>query len=388
MPDDRAMPTILFAGLSAYGAHGGIQRFNRRVIETLERIAAGPHLAPGSDRPGTLSVLMLADAADAAALRAVPGGGAGSGSGNIGPARSMGAGGSRARFAFAFVKAGWRADLLLLGHINLLPFAMLYRLLRPRGRVILFAHGVEVWGDPVYRRPKGWEPALFRLAVNQVAIVSAYSRSLMARAFAVPMDKFALFPNAVDVTDEPARDMPGAQVLAVSRLAATEREKHVDALIRALPQVLDAIPAARLTIIGDGALRGELEALAQALGVAGHVDFAGFVTEEELAQAYAGAALFALPSSKEGFGIVYLEAWLRGLPVIASRYGAGGEVVADGVDGFAVDPADIDAMARAMIDLLRDREKARRFAAAGRAKVEQLYSAQAFQRNLEALVLA
>ncbi|MDF0546114.1 glycosyltransferase family 4 protein [Sphingobium sp. H39-3-25] len=374
------MPTILFAGLSAYGAHGGIQRFNRRVIETLERIAAGPHLAPGSDRPARLSVLMLADPADAMAQRG--------GTGTIGPARSMGAGGSRARFALAFLKAGWRADLLLLGHINLLPFAMLFRLLRPRGRVILFAHGVEVWGDPLYRQPKSWEPRFFRLAVDQIAIVSAYSRSLMARAFGVPMDKFSLFPNAVDVTETPARDMPGAQVLAVSRLAATEREKHVDALIRALPQVLEAVPAARLTIIGDGALREELEALAQALGVEGYVDFAGFVTEEELAQAYAGAALFALPSSKEGFGIVYLEAWLRGLPVIASRYGAGGEVVADGVDGFAVDPADIDAMARAMIDLLRDREKARRFAAAGRAKVEQLYSAQAFQRNLEALVLA
>ncbi|WP_336961753.1 glycosyltransferase family 4 protein [Sphingobium aquiterrae] len=361
MPDDRAAPNIMVIGLSAYGAHGGIQRFNRRVIDTLAQM------------PVRLCVLMLADPAEAVAARS-------------GVARALGAGGSRGRFVRAFLPMAWRADLVVVGHVNLLPFALLYRLLRPRGRVILFAHGVEVWGDPAYRRPNRWEPWAIRLAVDRIAIVSAYSRSLMARAFGVPMARFSLFPNAVDVTEASARDMAGATVLAVSRLAETEREKHVDALIRALPRVLEAIPDARLVVIGDGALRAELEALARALGVAGHVDFAGFVTEEQLADAYAGAALFALPSSKEGFGIVYLEAWLRGLPVIASRYGAGGEVVADGVDGFAVDPADVDAIARAMIDLLRDREKARRFAAAGREKVERLYSAQAFRRNLEALV--
>jgi phosphatidylinositol alpha-1,6-mannosyltransferase len=359
------MPRILFAGLAAYGAHGGIQRFNRRVVDTIEAMSPAAR------------TLMLADGPEHVLQ------------GNaVLAATRWGAGGSRARFTRRFLAWARQADVLLVGHINLLPFAALYRLIRPKGRVILFAHGVEIWGDPAYRKPRGWEPGGLRFAVDRVAVVSAYSRDLMARAFALPGDRFSLFPNAVDLQPMPEDRAPGGPtVLAVSRLAATEREKHVDKLIRAMPAVLARVPDARLVIVGDGALRAELEALASDLGVAGHVDFRGFVTDAELAEAYARAALFALPSSKEGFGIVYLEAWLRGLPVIASRFGAGAEVVSDGVDGFTVDPADIDRMAEAIAALLSDPAMAARFAAAGREKVEQRYSVGVFTRNLRELVV-
>lgn len=356
-----ASPKIFFIGLSAYSAHGGIQRFNRRVVSALEELTIAPVVQMLHDGPQHLPEAS-------------------------GRSRIIGAAGSAIRFARAFLFHARGCDVLLVGHINLLPFALLFRLIRPSGRVILFAHGVEIWGDPAYRTPRWFEPQVLGRTVDRIAIVSAFSRDRMAAAFSLPASKFSLFPNAVDIIEKPPRSTGSGSILTVSRLAATEREKHVDKLVQALPGVLEHVPTARLTVIGEGALRTELKALAGSLGIADHVSLPGAVSDAALARAYAEADLFALPSSKEGFGIVYLEAWLRGLPVIASREGAGGEVVSDGVDGFTLDPRDLNALTAAMINLLRDHDKAKAFAAAGRAKVERSYSADVFRRNLLGLI--
>lgn len=282
--------------------------------------------------------------------------------------------------ARAFLSAA-RARVVLVGHVNLLPLAMLVRLLRPGARIILFAHGIEIWGDPAYRPVRRWERVAIRYAVDRIAVVSRFSMTRMAEAYGVDARKFVLFPNAVDLHGAP-NQVAGNIILAVARLGAGEREKHIDKLIRAMP----ALPGARLVVIGDGPLRHELQALADSLGVGDRVDLPGAADEPALARAYAQARVFALPSSKEGFGIVYLEAWARGLPVIGSCYGGAGEVIADGVDGFTVNPADLPALTQALARLLSDEAMADRFGAAGRLKVEQRYSGAAFTRNLAALL--
>ncbi|WBH17911.1 glycosyltransferase family 4 protein [Sphingomonas radiodurans] len=352
MTADRR-PRVLFVGLSAAG-HGGIQSFNRRVIAALEQL----------DVPAT--VLMLADAET---------------NGEV-----SGFGGGKLSLSETVFLRSAGAEVLLLGHINLLPFALLYRLRHPRGRVIMFAHGIEVWGDPDYRAARRWEPALLRRVVDRIAIVSRYSRDRMARAFGLEADRFTLFPNAVDVRPLVSSEPTASTILAVSRLGAGEREKHVDKLIRALPSVISAIPDARLVVIGEGQLRGQLQELAVALEVSAHVALPGAVSREALDRAYAEASVFALPSAKEGFGIVYLEAWTTGLPVIGANRGAAAEVIEDGVDGFTIDPEDVPALANALIALLGDRARAAAMGAAGRAKVERLYSGEAFVANLGALL--
>lgn len=117
-----------------------------------------------------------------------------------------------------------------------------------------------------------------------------------------------------------------------------------------------------------------------------NVRFHGRLSDTDLARAYDRASLFVLPSSKEGFGIVYLEAWQRDLPVICSIYGASSEVVTDGVDGFAVDPDDTPALTERMHSLLVDPERARAFGTAGHAKVEAQYLNPAFQKRLGTLL--
>ncbi len=135
-------------------------------------------------------------------------------------------------------------------------------------------------------------------------------------------------------------------VLFVGRLAPNKR---VPLLIEAIAELADEQPPIHAVIIGDSGdiYRAELERcreLANRLGVADRVHFLGHVSENELAEAYAGADLFAMPSVHEGFCIPLLEAMAAGLPVIASRAAALPETVAGA--GLTFTPDDADDLAR------------------------------------------
>lgn len=356
----RQRDSVLMIGGSTWGQHGGIQRFNRRVISSLDHIAA------------RADILMLADPSDT-----IP----------DGRSNATGFGGDVKKFAYALARRASKYDVLLLAHINLLPFALLYKIRNPKGRVILFAHGIEVWGDPTYRKPKLYDEFLIKRLVDVIPIVSKHSQTLMAKAFNLSNDIFSYFPNAVDVTTERRITVARSKtILVVSRLGRNEAEKNVDKIISAFPSVLEKIPEARLHIVGDGELRLGLMEQAQRLGVSEKVRFAGFVTDEQLNAEYENAAVFALPSSKEGFGIVYLEAWIKGLPVIASRFGAGGEVVTHKIDGYTIDPFKIEDASQYLIDLLDNENLARDFADAGYNKVVSQYSGEAFTERLQKVI--
>jgi glycosyltransferase involved in cell wall biosynthesis len=113
----------------------------------------------------------------------------------------------------------------------------------------------------------------------------------------------------------------------------------------------------------------------------------GVVTEEEKAEAYARATIFAMPSDHETFGHTYLEAWCAGLPVIAGDIAPLREVVREGVDGLHV-ANEPRAIAGAILALLRDPDRARQMGAAGRERVEREYSWPAVARRTEAAYLA
>ncbi len=127
----------------------------------------------------------------------------------------------------------------------------------------------------------------------------------------------------------------------VGRLA---NEKRIDLLLEAARK-----PGIALTIVGDGALREELER------VFADTDafFTGYLIGDELAQAYASADVFAFPSASETFGQVILEAMASGLPSVVARSGGAPDVIVDGGSGIAVEPSQ-SAFASA-ITALRDR---------------------------------
>jgi phosphatidylinositol alpha-1,6-mannosyltransferase len=367
---DRAAPLVVFAALDVFGSMGGMQRFNRRVVQALARLAED-----GSHR---VSVLALRDRARADdAPQAI--------------ADYRGFGFSRRRLITALAGvARARPAIVILGSVNFLPLAPIVRLLSPRTRIWLTVHGIEVWDRPPYRRRQPQDRFLLRRCVDRILSVSAFTAERMAEAFALDRDRFAILPNATDAAETPLpawRKPAGPKrILAVTRLAATEREKNVDRLIDALHRLHREGESFHCTVVGDGPLRTELQAQIDRLGLGAVVELAGRVEQVRLDRLYADATAFVLPSKKEGFGIVFLEAWKAGVPVVGGNLDAAIEVIEDGVDGFLVDPDDDEAIARAIGRLLHDDDLARRFGAAGFAKVHARYTGAQFDANVRALV--
>jgi glycosyltransferase involved in cell wall biosynthesis len=128
-------------------------------------------------------------------------------------------------------------------------------------------------------------------------------------------------------------------------------EKRVPALVRAMPLVLEQAPELRCQIYGDGPQEPEVRQLAQELGLDGTVTLAGFVSAAEVHDGMAHATCLVLPSSREGYGLVVVEAAALGTPVVVvdGPDNAAVELVEDGVNGFVAASASPEDLADAIV---------------------------------------
>jgi glycosyltransferase involved in cell wall biosynthesis len=133
-------------------------------------------------------------------------------------------------------------------------------------------------------------------------------------------------------------------------------EKRVDLLLNAVALAKKEIPTITCTIVGDGPERGLLEDLAVKLGIEENTIFTGFVDQDGLTAYMKASKVFVLPSIREGFGLVIIEANACRLPVISIRHdmSAVRELVQDGVNGFLVNDTSSREIAEAIIKLVRD----------------------------------
>jgi glycosyltransferase involved in cell wall biosynthesis len=125
-------------------------------------------------------------------------------------------------------------------------------------------------------------------------------------------------------------------------------------------------------LVGDGPDREQLEQLAHDLGIARACLFAGY--QAEIAGYYRLFDAFLLPSVSEGTPVSAIEALASGTPVVANRVGGVPDVVRDGIDGFLVDPGDVEGAADRLATLAREPELRRRLGEAGRNRVRERYS--------------
>lgn len=259
-------------------------------------------------------------------------------------------------------------------------------LVAPRPLVIT-THGTDV---EMLRRTK-WVQPLARFAFSRAAAItcgSTYLREqLVALGVAAP-GRVHVIPMPVNPQFTIGNSQPGPSplpivngqlsILTVARLTS---QKSIDTLIAALGILRGRGCAARLTIVGDGPERRRLETQARESGLADVVDFIGALPQAQLPAYYSRAAVFVLPSIREGMGLVFAEALLCGAPVIAANSGGVTDIVRDGETGLLVAERDPSALADAIARLLEDRTLARRLADRGRAWVMEHYTAGTVARQ-------
>jgi len=255
----------------------------------------------------------------------------------------------------AFIRASLRqalsCDRIICGHVAQLPVAWMARCLRPRLRYYLIAHGIEVW------RSFSFAERVALRGAHRIFCVSEHTRRTMLEHISLDPSRLVVLSNALDPFFEINAGAPLAScppvILTVTRLSNSDRYKGVDHLIRAMPAVRAAVPGATLRVIGRGDDLPRLQALASEVGaLQTGVEFLGFVSDKDLDVQLRTCRLFALPSQREGFGLVFLEAMAHGRPCLGANSGGIPEVVT--ADSGVLPPfGDVPAIATAAIGALQ-----------------------------------
>jgi glycogen synthase len=213
----------------------------------------------------------------------------------------------------------------------------------------------------------------------QAATVITCSRSMrdeVAGGFQLPPDKVRVVPNGVDAgvwepTGSTRRDGAEPLVVAWGRI---QYEKGFQTLVTALASLRHHHPDLRAVIAGRGAFLGELEAIAQGLGVDHMVHFPGFVPDDELRRLLHTCTCAVIPSLYEPFGIVALEAMAAGAPVVAAATGGLVEVLDGTGAGLLYSPGDAGALAAAVSGMLDEPGSAATRQAVAAHLVRDVYS--------------
>ena len=252
-----------------------------------------------------------------------------------------------------------------------------------RRRVLVYIHGEELTGGGagLSERMKG----RFLRAADGVVAVSGFARDAAIRLGGADPARVRVVLNGVDTElfhrrppDPGLRAQYGLAgkrvLLTVARLV---ERKGIDAVIRALPQMLSVEPEIHYLVVGDGPDRPRLERLIEATGMTGHVTLTGPVSDAALVLHYSIGDLFVMPNralangDNEGFGLVFLEANASGLAVVAGRAGGTADAVHDGRNGLLVDGTDIPAIAETVLRLLGDDALRDRMACTGEAMARE-----------------
>lgn len=330
-------PKILFLTLNVFSCTGGIEKVCRIICRALfdDFEESGLHdykvLAAYDHQPDRQSVYIPKEKYTAFS-------------------------GNRIRFLWQSLREAKNSGILVLSHINLALPALIIKKIYPKVRIVLLAHGIEIW-----RKQRIWKKKLLEKC-DYVLAVSAYTREQMLRQHHVSAKKIIVLNNCIDPFFEiPEKFSKPQQLLikhglkpaqpvlfALTRMSSAEKYKGYDNVIAALPELVKKYPDIIYLLGGkyDEQEKLRMETLAEKFSVDHHIRFIGFVADHELTDYFLLADVFCLPSKKEGFGIAFIEAMACGLPVVAGNRDGSVDALAHGELGNPVDPDNVDGIFR------------------------------------------
>jgi phosphatidylinositol alpha-1,6-mannosyltransferase len=232
--------------------------------------------------------------------------------------------------------------------------------------------GVEVWPEPAPDRLKRLRFKSARRA-DMLVSISGYTRARSRLGQA----NVCWLATESDQMPSPKRHAKPARVLMLSRV--DETYKGHDILLDCWPRVIASVPDAVLTFAGDGPGLEALRRKAAQSACASRIEVLGFVPESKMDDLWRRTTVFAMPSSGEGFGLVYIEAMRYGIPVIATVCGAAQEINLDGVTGYNINLSDSDELPRRLIQLLKSPQLAAKTGHRGRERWKKHFRFSAFE---------
>lgn len=343
-----------------FGSFGGIQTYMRLLAESLRRAQKS-----GVD-------FSLLDAAASPRLASRP---------------CVAAGGSRIKLVRELLRWVDVDDTIVFGHLNLAPLGLA---LKTTGRIedyVIVLHGIEAW-----RRLSPLRTLALRQA-GRIIATTPFTLDEVRRLNPLGPVKGELLPLALEPHRFELNQQAGSfsrsegplRLLSLTRLDKTERDKGIHWVLEALARLDDSEFSFQYTIVGDGDDRGRLQRMANDLGLEEQVEFTGSVSDAVLKDHFYAADVFVLPSRKEGFGLVYLEAMAHGLPLIACRAGGVPFVVDDGVTGILVEYGEVGEIVSA-IQTFADEQRREDFAHNALRQASSRYAFSRFHRDFHRIL--
>lgn len=241
-----------------------------------------------------------------------------------------------------------RKQIIILSHINLLLVAKLISILSPKKRFILFAHGIEIWG-----KLSPWKVDFIRNNV-EVWAVSNYTKQKLIDVHQLSPEKikvlnnslspFSLLPHQFEkpnyLVERYNIDINKPILYTLTRLSAFEKYKGYDTVISALAKLKATGTEFTYLLAGkcESVEKDRIERLIAEYNLESSVKLIGFIADEELSDHFLLADLFIMPSKKEGFGIVFIEAAAHGCQVIAGNIDGSTDALLNGELGQLINP--------------------------------------------------
>ena len=257
----------------------------------------------------------------------------------------------RNAFVFKATKVVNNADVVIISHVNMAVIGLITKFINPKCELWLIAHGIEVW------RPLSRARKMFLKKCDKIVCVSNFTKQEMIRWHGIDPDKCVVLNNAVDSFmipptsfDKPKQlqqkyhlDDDDIVLFTLTRLAASEQYKGYEQVIKILGNLKAKIPSLKYILSGqyDDTEEARIKQMLRQYHVEDMVILTGFVDETELADHFLLADLFVLPSKKEGFGIVFIEAMSCGLPVVCGKVDGSMDAIRNGELGKAINPDDL-----------------------------------------------
>ena len=259
----------------------------------------------------------------------------------------VGANNNKVNFISKAIRQGIQSKVVVLSHINLLIVGYLIKLFSPNTKLILIAHGIEVWNKPSFLRKKMLQQC------DGIWCVSTFTKQKISLYVKNASNKVQVLNNCIDPFLITTYTIKSPQLLkkfnfnsediillTLSRLSSKELYKGYDHVLAVFNTLTKYFPTLKYLIVGkyDSIEKQRLDELIVKYGIEGKVVFSGYIPDEDIANHYGIADAYVMPSKKEGFGIVFIEAMYYGLPVIAGNIDGSVDALLNGKLGYLVNP--------------------------------------------------